>query len=61
MLRKLIKTLNINQEKRKQIIRISNERQDIIIDPNYAKRVINEQNEQLYANKLDNLDEMESL
>lgn len=46
-------------QKRTQISKIRNEREDITTDFAKIKRTINEYYEQLHANKVDNLDEMD--
>lgn len=45
-------------KKRGQIIKIMNERGHITIDPTKNFKNVNEYYEQIYANKLDNLGEM---
>ena len=47
------------KKKRRQIANIRNERGDITIDPMNIKRIVNEQYEQFYSHKFDNLNEMD--
>ena len=52
-------TRHINKKRGKtQINKIRNERGEITIDTKEIQRTVRKNNEQLYANKLDNLDEM---
>lgn len=51
---KLIK----NKRENAQFTNIKNEREDITRDPTDSKKIIREYHKQLYADKLNNLDEM---
>ena len=52
-------TILIKQKERTQINKIRNERREIQTDTKEIQRIVRKYYEQLYANKADNLDEMD--
>ena len=56
---KLLARFAKNKREWTQINKIRNERGEIIIPQRYKKKIINEYYKELYANKTDNLEEMD--
>ena len=60
-LEKPLTRLSKKKRERTQINKIRNERREITIDTKEIQRIVRKYYEQPYANKLDNLDEMDQL
>ena len=56
---KLLARLNKKQREKNQINKIRNENGEITIDNTELQKIIRDYQQQLYANKMDNLDEMD--